>query len=87
MQTNPQRTSDQMFPVIRQYMSTDMSQRQFCEKHQIELHLFRYWLKKYREEKQKKEGSTFSSLALALPTTKDCIVIRTEGGVEIEVPI
>ena len=75
-----------MYPMIREYMSTELSQREFCDRHQIELHLFRYWLKKYRDESASNDESGFSSIELELPA-KHHILIRTKSGVEIQIPV
>ena len=87
MQSKPQRTSDQMYPIIKEYLSTQSSQRVFCKENHIEIHALRYWLKKYREELESGKHSHFSTIEIEVPTTQRHILIRTKAGVEIQIPV
>jgi hypothetical protein len=44
------RNSAQMFPLIRAWESSGLSQKEFCAERGIKVHLFYYWLKRYREQ-------------------------------------
>lgn len=46
------RNSAQMFPLIREWESSGLSQKVFCAERGIKAHLFYYWLKRYRETDQ-----------------------------------
>lgn len=39
-----------MYPLIKQYLSSGQSRRDFCTLHQIKVCTFQYWLGKYRSE-------------------------------------
>jgi len=87
MPSKPQKTAQQMYPVIRKFMSTELSQREFCELNQLELYSFQYWLRKYRQEMKDNTGPDFSSIEIELPSAGRHIVIRTKAGVEIRIPV
>ena len=39
-----------MFSYIEQWKQSGLSQKQFCAQHNIVLHSFYYWFKRYREQ-------------------------------------
>ena len=41
-----------MFPLIQQWERNGLRQKEFCDQHGIKLPVFRYWLRRYREEAQ-----------------------------------
>lgn len=51
------RTSAEMFPLIRQWEESDMNQREFCTCHGIKPHIFGYWLRRYREQQHPSDKS------------------------------
>lgn len=48
----PRRTAAELFPLIATYLSGIATQQQFCAEHELPLHVFHYWLKKYREQEK-----------------------------------
>lgn len=46
------RTSAEMFPLIRQWEASDLNQREFCVRHGIKPHIFWYWLRRYRDQQE-----------------------------------
>jgi transposase-like protein len=46
------RNSVQMFPLIRRWESSGLSQKDFCARQGIKSHVFWYWLRRYRERYQ-----------------------------------
>lgn len=42
---------EKMFKLIEEYLSSDLTQPLFCEKHSIPYPRFQWWLKKYRKTK------------------------------------
>ena len=42
---------EKMFKLIKEYLSSDLTQPLFCEKHSIPYQRFQWWLKKYRKTK------------------------------------
>lgn len=55
------RKSATMFPLIREWEESGLSQKEFCVQHDLKLHIFWYWLRRYRERGQsaKEEVSSF----------------------------
>ena len=45
---------EKMFKLIKEYLSSDLTQPLFCEKHSIPYPRFQWWLKKYRKTKNSK---------------------------------
>ena len=43
------RKSKEMFPLIRSWEASSLSQKQFCNEHELKPHIFWYWLRRYRE--------------------------------------
>lgn len=58
--------SEEMYPIIKEYLASGLSQKKFGEEHNIPLHLMTYWVRKYKESKLPKENpaSKFVSLEL-----------------------
>jgi hypothetical protein len=56
----------QMFPQIQKWELSGLSQKEFCERHDIKPHVFYYWLRHYRAESQvfSKETSGFVSVQM-----------------------
>ena len=57
----------EMFPIVENYYASDLSQKKYCEQHQVAPHLLAYWLRKYKDqqkEEQQKEVSKFVSLQI-----------------------
>ena len=46
------RTSAEMFPLIRSWEASELSQKEFCARHELKPHIFWYWLRRYREKEQ-----------------------------------
>jgi hypothetical protein len=48
-----QRKQSEMYPLVQEYLSSEVSRREFCHGHQIKVHTFQYWLSKYKQEQIK----------------------------------
>jgi len=44
------RTAVNMFPLIDEYRAGNLTQKQFCQRHNLPLWTFHYWLRKYRKQ-------------------------------------
>ena len=44
------RQADEMFPIIERYLECGLTQEEFCQQKNMPLHVFHYWLKKYKRE-------------------------------------
>jgi len=60
------RRASEMFSLIREWEQSDLKQKEFCTRHGIKLHVFWYWLRRYREEGQEvpKEAQSFVSVEM-----------------------
>lgn len=46
------RSAVEMFPLIEKWEGSNLSQKEFYNRHGIKPHVFWYWLRRYREEQQ-----------------------------------
>ena len=53
MQKKKKYIQDQMFGLIEAWKQSGLSQTEFCDQKQLSRHSFGYWLKKYRNQKDK----------------------------------
>lgn len=45
-----------MFPLIQKWEGSGVSQKAFCNTHQVKPHVFWYWLRRYREQQGQMVG-------------------------------
>lgn len=65
------RSSTKMYPLIQSWEESGQSQKEFCVERGVKLHVFWYWLRRYREERQRSEEAS-----------KGFIAVKVEGSVE-----
>ena len=46
------RSSAEMFLLIEEWEASEMSQKAFCRLQGLAFHIFQYWLRRYRQEKE-----------------------------------
>ena len=80
------RTSKQMFPLIENYLSSEINQADFCQANGIALHVLGYWLKQYREQDREKKQVSFAPIEISKPENPH-LQIKFPNGLEIKVPI
>lgn len=72
-----------MFPLIQEWAGSGLSQKAFCNAHQIKLHVFWYWLRRYREQESLvgQEPSGFVSVEMDRPWAESVMaeVIYPDG--------
>ncbi|GEM_PF-683798 len=44
------RTSSEMYPMVEQWVSSGLSQKDFCHLHALSVGTFHYWVQKYRAD-------------------------------------
>lgn len=77
------RTSEEMFPLIAEWESSNENQIQFCQSKGINPSVFSYWRKKYLEE-QSVDTTCFTEIAP--PELQDKIEVCYPNGVHIKLP-
>ena len=45
------RTSEEMFPVVEDWLQSGLTQKEYSQRHQLALHILPYWAGRYRKEK------------------------------------
>lgn len=86
------KTVTEMFPIVEQYHTRNISRIAFCKKHKLAYGVLDYWVQKHRKANApilnkpqfaeiKIEDSVIDSSA---PQT---ILIRTSSGTEIVIPL
>ena len=83
MKETKRRTAAQMFPMISQWEHSGQSKIEFCTTHQINVHTFGYWQKKYQQSQQS-DSSDFLALEInASDAAHKPIHLRYPNGVEL----
>lgn len=62
---------EQMLATIAAWKQSNLSQKAYCEQHQIRYHVFHYWYKRYRNEQSARPQASFIPLNVkpSLPGT------------------
>jgi len=77
-----------MFPLVKQYLSGNLSQSKFCKSHGIKVHNFQYWLRKYKQEGKGRQSSSHQFIPVAFNNKQDQFIrISYPGGMTIDLPI
>jgi hypothetical protein len=75
--SNKEQTREQMFAMIADWKQSGLSQKQYCQQHELRYHVFHYWYKRF------KENQTSSSVGSFVPLT---IHPSFSGHTEIYLP-
>lgn len=79
MQSN-EPVQQKMFSLIDQWLQSQITQKLFCEQHDIRYHVFHYWYGRYRKLNQDPEISPrFIKLAVSSPGTAHAELILPDG--------
>jgi len=79
------RTTSQMYPIIEDYLSSELSQLEYCETNNLAQHVLSYWLKQYREQNSSKIPH-FAPVEIS-STENHHVQISFPNGMEIKIPI
>lgn len=78
------RTSEEMFPVVEDWLQSGLTQKAYSQRHNLPLHILPYWANRYRKFQQD------PNTASALSSTGHFIPVSTgntmNGGMEIVLP-
>jgi transposase-like protein len=61
-------TKENMFSIIRQWQQAGLNQKQYCQQHNIQYHVFHYWYKQFRDEQQETATTHKRFIQLNTPT-------------------
>jgi hypothetical protein len=71
---------EQMFASIASWLSSELSQKQWCQDQGITYHVFHYWYRKYRDEHPAShDNNSFVRLTVKPEPGASCEVIFTDG--------
>jgi hypothetical protein len=71
---------EQMFGSITSWLSSELSQKQWCRDQGITYHVFHYWYRKYRDEHpESTDCNSFVRLTVTPEASAGCEVIFTDG--------
>jgi len=91
--------AQQMYPLMEKYLSSQLTQRQFCQQEALSMSTFLYWLKRYRRNQQSDAQSArefiplhfTANKGLPIPAQPTCaveypngVVIRLFGSVNVQ---
>ena len=71
-----------MFTLITKWQRSEISQKEFCSQHDLSMHAFYYWLRKYKQTNQSSENG-FLPVEIGPPVndTRSDIQIHYPNGV------
>ena len=73
-----------MYSLIEQWQQSEKTQKSFCREKGISYHVFGYWLKKYRSEKD--HSGKFLTMQFPIPQNQRGIQIQFPNGIVIHLP-
>jgi hypothetical protein len=74
---------ERMFELIEQWQQSGLSQKAFCEQHSTRYYVFHYWYKRYRQNKEEGNNSSFVKLQIAKPAGTSSVEIIYPGGIRL----
>lgn len=80
---NPPEVREQMFNLIEQWKQSGLTQNVFCEQQSVRYHVFHYWYKRYRQDRDKENNSSFVKLQITNPVNNSSTEIIYPGGTRI----
>jgi len=75
----------EMLSLIAQWESSGLNQSQFCIKHNVAYHIFQYWNRVHKADKQPPE--TLIPLKIKTASTPDIITITGTNGIILQMPM
>jgi transposase-like protein len=83
-------SAKEMFPIVENYYSSKLSQKEYCQQQQLAPHLLGYWLRKYKDQQlaeQQKEVPKFVSVQISdQPTNLRGLEISYANGTKLHLP-
>lgn len=73
-----------MYSLIEQWQQSEKTQKSFCREKGIAYHVFIYWLKKYRLEKD--QSGEFLTMEFPNPQNQSGIEIQFPNGIVVHLP-
>jgi len=61
------RTSEEMFPVVEDWLQSGLTQKSYSQQHQLPGHVLPYWVGKYRKTQSATDQKTSSFIRLTPP--------------------
>ena len=80
-----------MFSLVKEYLSSDKTQVDFCGSHGVKVHNFQYWLSRYKQELTEGQNENHKFIPVQInedqKTDKHHLRISYPSGLTIELPI
>ena len=96
MRKNQKFTKEQMYAWIESWQQIGISQNRFCKEEKLSSSTFNYWLKKYKQEKDRSTHANKNPVKTFLPVEvtketvhrdKDFITITYPNGIQVCCPM
>jgi len=96
MRKNQKFTKEQMYAWIESWQQSGISQNRFCKEEKLSSSTFNYWLKKYKQEKDRSTPANNNPVKTFLPVEvtketvqrdKDFITITYPNGIQVCCPM
>ena len=78
----PRRNADEMYKVIETWKASGQKQQDFCAKRGLPFEVFKYWLKQWRLQQERKSRHSMPEG----PGAQPILVIEYPNGVKIHLP-
>ena|SRR5260370_33181553 len=69
---------DQKLSMIANWQQSGLTQKQYCEQHQLRYHVFHYWYRRYREEQSHSPNTGTSPFVSLKINNNQVIAMHTE---------
>lgn len=73
-----------MYPLVEEYLSSGLSQQQFCQAKSIACSTFHYWIRKYKTENTQGNGFLDVDTRPAVPVPA-CLELTYPNGVRLSI--
>lgn len=81
---NQKQSRQQIIALIRQWPQSGLEQKEFCRKHSISYHTFKYYRKReIQKEKNKADSTSFVPVKIKQPRQLYALTITYPNGVSI----
>lgn len=74
------RTSEEMFPVVEDWLESGLTQKEYSRQHQLAGHILPYWAGRYRKTHPSSDQETSSFIRLSAPSAPSV------DGMEVVLP-
>lgn len=80
------KTEQEMFPLVKSWLESGLTQKQFCHTHQLPVHILVYWVGRYRKAKPHKAIANKAVTTISKPAERVTATDNTAGFIRLASP-